>query len=51
MLTAVDFDHQSVLVAGEIDDVRPDRTLVAKLVSRQAPIAQSRPHPSLGIGR
>src|SRR5262249_800684 len=51
MLTAVDFDHQSVLGAGEIDNEVADRVLSPELVSRQSSIAQSRPHASLGIGR
>jgi hypothetical protein len=50
MLTAIDFDNQSMLGAGEVDNEFADRMLSPELVTRQTPIAQSRPHPPLGVG-
>ena len=51
MLTAVHFYDELVLGACEIDDVMAYRMLAAKLDLQQTPIAQSRPHAALGIGR
>jgi hypothetical protein len=51
MLTPIDFDHQCVLGAGKVDYDVADWMLSPELVSHKAPIAQSRPHPPLGIGR
>jgi hypothetical protein len=51
MLTTIDFDHQLVLGTGEVDDEIAQRMLRPKLVFHRAPIAQSRPHAALGVGR
>jgi hypothetical protein len=51
MLTAVGFDDEMVLGAREIDDVTAYWMLVTKFELQQTPIAQSRPHASLGVGR
>ncbi len=49
MLTAIDFDRQPILGAGEIDNEIADRMLSPELVPQQAAIAQRRPHAPFGI--
>jgi hypothetical protein len=51
VLTAIQFDHQPVFCAREVDDIVSDRMLAAKFVPHHAAIAESRPHTPLGIGR
>ena len=51
MLTAIEFDHELILGAGEVDDVVPNRVLSAKFVLQETPTAQCRPHAPFGIGR
>jgi hypothetical protein len=51
VLTAIDFDHQLVLGAGEVDYKVADRVLPAEFVAQQPAISQSRPHSPFGIRR
>jgi hypothetical protein len=51
VLTAIDFDHQLVLGAGEVDYEVADRVLPAEFVTRQPAISQSGPHSPFGIRR
>jgi hypothetical protein len=48
MLTAVQFDDQSCLTAGEVGEVGANRKLANELVAVQAAIAQNEPQPLLG---
>jgi hypothetical protein len=50
VLSAVEFDNQSLLQAYEIDDVAPQRLLAAKLATVKLPITKLLPEQSLGIG-
>src|SRR5207253_9930686 len=50
MLPAIGFDDQAVLDACEINNDRIDRILAPELESLEAPIAQCKPQPPLGIG-
>lgn len=43
MMTAVEFYDQSVVHAGKIGNVAPDRVLSPKLCTRELPIAQCLP--------
>jgi hypothetical protein len=49
MLPAIQFDDQHPFDAAEIDDVRTDRMLAAKLDAQLMP-AQTHPEPALGVG-
>jgi len=51
MVTAVGFDDQAPLKAGEIDDVVIDDQLALELVPREAFRAQNLPQSMPGIGR
>lgn len=50
MLIAIEFDDQFCLEADEIDDIRPDWLLTAKLESVKLPIAQGEPQLTLDVG-
>ena len=49
MLTAISFNDEVMLGAGEIDDEIADRMLPAKPVAGQTAIAQNRPESPLGV--
>ncbi|AGH78702.1 resolvase [Xanthomonas axonopodis Xac29-1] len=50
MLAAVKFYDERTFQAGEIGDIRADRTLPAELESQQTPITQAVPKQTLGSG-
>jgi len=50
VLSAVGFDRHAMLDASEVEDERPKWVLAAELVVLQAPMAERRPQPPLGIG-
>ncbi len=50
MLSAVELDHQAMLPATEIHDVRADRLLAAKFRSCKLPTAKSTPEFALRVG-
>jgi hypothetical protein len=49
MLSAIRFDHQTVLDAREVENKWAERMLAPKLVSVQTTIAESRPQTSFGV--
>ena len=51
VLAAVEFDDDPWVVRNEIDDVRPDRRLTAKLHPRDLAAAEAAPQCGLCIGR
>jgi len=50
VLSAVCFDHQSVLYAHEVEDERSHGMLATEFVSTQPAPAQSGPQPTLRVG-
>ena len=50
VLPSVDLDDQAPIDAAEIDDVLADRPLALELQPAEPPVAQFKPHGSLGIG-
>jgi hypothetical protein len=51
VLSAIDFDHKESFEADEVDEVRAEGDLSAKLEVVKAPAAQSTPDESLDLGR
>ena len=50
MLTAIQFDDQHGLAAGEIGDITVNRDLSPKLEAAEGAAAQMGPEPTLGVG-
>jgi hypothetical protein len=50
VLAAIQFNDQPAFQAGEIRDVRSDRTLSPEALSHQLPPSQVKPEPLLGVG-
>jgi hypothetical protein len=51
MLPAIELDHESERVAGEVGEVRADRRLTAKVVLFEGRLPQMLPQLLLGFGR
>ena len=50
MLSTVELDNEATLYTREIREVRADRMLTSEPVSSQAPVANMKPQPKLGVG-
>jgi hypothetical protein len=50
VLTAIEFNDQSALDAGEVGDVEADRVLASEFVPSELAIAQEVPKLALGVG-
>ena len=50
VLAAVDFNHETCLQAGEVDDVGTDRYLPPEPVARELAHPQASPEQALGVG-
>jgi hypothetical protein len=50
MLSAIHLDHEALLAANEVDDVRPNRFLTNEFVTHQATRPKTTPEVKLGLG-
>jgi len=50
VLATVELDDELLFATAEVHDVRTDWNLARELVTEEALVSQSRPHPAFGVG-